>query len=46
MIMNLLAGIDISKLLGLALRTSIGVQSAVFALPPDVSVCGFFSSAL
>lgn len=30
--MNLLAGIDISKLLGLALRTSIGVQAATFAL--------------
>ncbi len=30
--MNLLAGVDISKLLGVALRTSIGVQAATFAL--------------
>ncbi|MDG1846888.1 MAG: branched-chain amino acid ABC transporter permease [Acidimicrobiales bacterium] len=32
MIMNLLADVDIGKLLGLALRTSIGVQAATFAL--------------
>ena len=30
--MNLLADVDIGKLLGLALRTSIGVQAATFAL--------------
>ena len=32
MLMNLLAEIDVSKLFGLALRTSIGVQAATFAL--------------
>ena len=32
MIMNILAGVDIGDLLGLALRASIGVQAATFAL--------------
>ena len=32
MLMNLFAEIDISKLFGLAIRTSIGVQAATFAL--------------
>ena len=30
--MNILAGVDIGDLLGLALRASIGVQAATFAL--------------
>ena len=32
MLMSLFAEIDISKLFGLAIRTSIGVQAATFAL--------------